>query len=448
MNFFGESSDDKIPHSQFSPLAERMRPQTLAEFFGQKHLVGEGKLLKQLIDADKLASLIFWGPPGCGKTTLAQIIVQKTKSHFEKFSAVTSGIADVRRVVNEAKIRLQTTGQRTILFIDELHRFNKAQQDAFLPHVEGGSIILIGATTENPSFEVIPPLLSRSRVLVLKELTKDDLSGIIDRGLGDRGKGLGNEELNLTDEARNFLIEIGNGDARVVLNALEIAAQIYPSGSGLQPSSAGYVLANSLPPKAGSSKQSITLDKIINLEVIKQALQKENLRYDKAGEEHYNTISALHKSLRSSDVDASIYYIVRMIEAGEDPLFIARRLVRFASEDIGNADPQALQLAVACFNACHQLGYPECDVILVQTAAYLALAPKSGASYQALNKAREDVQKTLNQPVPLRIRNPVTELMKEVGYGKGYKYSHEINLDNLPDSLKGHRYYFPNEVKP
>jgi len=427
MNFFGESLDDKIPHSQFVPLAERMRPQTLAEFFGQKHLVGEGKLLKQLIDADKLASLIFWGPPGCGKTTLAQIIAQKTKSHFEKFSAVTSGIADVRRVVKEAKIRLQTSGQRTILFIDELHRFNKAQQDAFLPHVEGGSIILIGATTENPSFEVIPPLLSRSRVLVLKELTKDDLSGIIDRALGDsptslklRGveeKGLGNEELNLTDEARNFLIEIGNGDARVVLNALEIAAQI-------------------------------TLDKIINLEVIKQALQKENLRYDKAGEEHYNTISALHKSLRSSDVDASIYYTVRMIEAGEDPLFIARRLVRFASEDIGNADPQALQLAIACFNACHQLGYPECDVILVQTAAYLALASKSGASYQALNKAREDVQKTLNQPVPLRIRNPETKLMEEVGYGKGYKYSHEINLDNLPDSLKGHRYYFPNEVKP
>lgn len=418
MDLFGDSDFVKkndLPGA-FSPLAERMRPQTLAEFFGQKHLVGEGKLLKQLIDIDQLTSLIFWGPPGCGKTTLAQIIAQKTKSHFEKFSAVTSGIADVRRVVKEAKIRLQTSGQRTILFIDELHRFNKAQQDAFLPHVEGGSIILIGATTENPSFEVIPPLLSRSRVLVLKELTKDDLSAIIDRALGDREKGLGKEELKLIDEARNFLIEIGNGDARVVLNALEIAAQI-------------------------------ALDKIINLEVIKQALQKENLRYDKAGEEHYNTISALHKSLRSSDVDASIYYTVRMIEAGEDPLFIARRLVRFASEDIGNVDPQALQLAVACFNACHQLGYPECDVILVQTAAYLALAPKSGASYQALNKAREDVQKTLNQPVPLRIRNPVTKLMEEVGYGKGYKYSHEVNKDNLPDSLKGHRYYFLEEEK-
>ena len=395
-----------------SPLADRLRPTEFADFVGQEHLVGPNGLLRKLAEKDELVSLIFWGPPGCGKTTLAKIIASKTKSYFVHFSAVSSGIDEVKKVVAQAGERKKLYGQRTILFVDEIHRFNKLQQDAFLPYVEDGTIILIGATTENPSFEVIGPLLSRCRVFVLESLGENELNKIIDRGI---------KELNLKIEpdARAFLIEAANGDARNVLNILEIA-------------------------------EKIVKDKI-TLKDIEEAMQKKTLLYDKAGEEHYNLISAVHKAMRGSDPDAAIYYICRMLEAGEDPLYVARRMVRFASEVIGNADPEALQLAVAAFEACDRVGMPECRIFLVQLAAYLALAPKDNAAYLAEGAATEDIKRFGNLPVPLKFRNPVTKLMKEIGYGEGYKYAHNFRSEELkdevylPDRLKGKKYYLPKK---
>jgi len=385
------------------PLADQLRPQKLSEFVGQKHLVGKNGVIRKLIDKDQLISLIFWGPPGCGKTTLARIIANLTKSHFIHSSAVTTTLDDVRRVVKEAQERLQAYGQKTVFFLDEIHRFNKAQQDAFLPFVENGTIILIGATTENPSFEVIGPLLSRCRVFVLNQLNDDELRKIIERGL----KLL---KIKAKADALNFLIQSSNGDARIALNAVEIASKI------------------SLPKK-----------KELTLQLIKDVLQKKTLLYDQAGEEHYNTISAFIKSLRSSDVDAALYYLARMIEAGEDPLFIARRLVIFASEDIGMAQPTALVVANEVFKACETIGYPECAINLAHGVVYLAKAPKDRRAYEALRAAQEDVKKFGNLPIPLKLRNPVTKLMKDLNYGKDYeKYSQE---SFLPEKIKGKKYF-------
>jgi putative ATPase len=385
------------------PLADQLRPQKLSEFVGQKHLVGKNGVIRKLIEKDQLISLIFWGPPGCGKTTLARIIANLTKSHFIHSSAVTTTLDDVRRVVKEAQERLQAYGQKTVFFLDEIHRFNKAQQDAFLPFVENGTIILIGATTENPSFEVIGPLLSRCRVFVLNQLNDDELRKIIERGL----KLL---KIKAKADALNFLIQSSNGDARIALNAVEIASKI------------------SLPKK-----------KELTLQLIKDVLQKKTLLYDQAGEEHYNTISAFIKSLRSSDVDAALYYLARMIEAGEDPLFIARRLVIFASEDIGMAQPTALVVANEVFKACETIGYPECAINLAHGVVYLAKAPKDRRAYEALRAAQEDVKKFGNLPIPLKLRNPVTKLMKDLNYGKDYeKYSQE---SFLPEKIKGKKYF-------
>lgn len=398
----------------FFPLAERLRPKEFSSFVGQDHLVGPNGVLKKLIEKDELVSMIFWGPPGSGKTTLARLIASQTKSYFSQFSAVSSGIDEVKKVVAQAKERGKLYGQRTVLFVDEIHRFNKLQQDAFLPYVEDGTIVLIGATTENPSFELIGPLLSRCRVFVVNRLSEIDLSKIIDRGL---------KELNLTidNDARSLLIEASNGDARNALNILEISSKLV--------------------------KEKITL------QTIEDAHQKKNLLYDKAGEEHYNLISAVHKSMRGSDPDAAIYYVLRMLEAGEDPLYLARRMIRFASEDIGNADPEALQLAVAAFQACDMVGMPECRIFLVQLTAYLAKAPKDNSAYMAESSALEDVKKDGNLPVPLKLRNAPTKLMKDLDYGKDYKYAHNFSLEELksevylPDKLKGRKYYFPKPKK-
>ncbi len=397
-----------------SPLADRLRPKDFSDFVGQEHLVGENGLLRRLSDKDELVSMIFWGPPGCGKTTLARIIAARTKSYFIHFSAVSTGIDEVKKTVGQARERKKLYGEQTILFVDEIHRFNKLQQDAFLPHVEDGTIILIGATTENPSFEVIGPLLSRCRVFVLKSLDESQLNKIVDRGIKELG-------LTINDDAKAFLIEAANGDARNILNILEIAEKIV--------------------------KDKITLNDV------EEAMQKKTLLYDKAGEEHYNLISAVHKSLRGSDPDAAIYYVCRMLEAGEDPLYVARRLVRFASEDIGNADPRALPLAVAVFDACDRVGMPECRIFLVQLAAYLALAPKDNSAYIAESTAVEDIKKFGNLPVPLKLRNAPTKLMKQIGYGQNYKYAHNFQPEELkdevylPDKLKGKKYYWPKVKK-
>ncbi|MFO7773200.1 MAG: replication-associated recombination protein A [Dehalococcoidia bacterium] len=406
------------------PLAARMRPQTFDEFVGQEHLVAEGRVFRKCIEADQLPSMIFWGPPGSGKTTLAHIIASITRAHFSPLSAVSAGVADLRHVIAEAKKRLKVSGQRTILFIDEIHRFNKAQQDAVLPFVESGTVTFVGATTENPSFEVIAPLLSRCRVFRLNLLSDEEVRLIVERAIQDGERGLGKLRIGISEEALGHLVTASNGDARVALNALEMAASAaLPDGEGLRP---------------------------IDLSAIEQALQHRALLYDKSGDQHYDLISALHKSLRGSDPDASLYWLARMLEAGEDPLYIARRLVRFASEDVGVADPQALVIAVAAQQAVHFVGLPEGNLALAQAVVYLAAAPKSNSLYRAYSRVQQDVQRGRNEPVPLHLRNPVTDLMRRTGYGQGYKYAHDypdhfVSQQNLPPSLQGKRYYIPGD---
>jgi len=391
-------------------LADRIRPEKLEDFLGQDEIVGQGKMLRQAIEADSLPSLIFWGPPGSGKTTLAHIIARETKAEFLQFSAVTSGLKDLKEVIKKARANA-VEDKKTILFIDEIHRWNKAQQDALLPHVERGTIILIGATTENPSFEVRGALLSRCRVFVLKQLGQTEIAEIIKRALKDKDRGLGKLEIKIDEAVINLLAQMSNGDARVALNVLEYASSL---------------------------NRSITTD------TIKEAFQKSYLFYDKDGEEHYNIISALHKSLRGSDANAALYWLARMVEAGEDPLYIARRLVRFAAEDIGLANSLALEQAVAAYQACHFIGLPECNVILAQAVVYLAKCKKSNELYTAYNQAAADVREYGNQPVPLHIRNAPTRLMKDLGYGKDYKYSPEYDYkekqEYLPEKLRGRKY--------
>lgn len=411
------------------PLAERMRPRRLSEFVGQRHLVGEGAVIRRAVEKDQIFSMVLWGPPGCGKTTLARIIAGETRSHFAHFSAVLSGVKEIRAVIEEARRQLSLKRKRTILFVDEIHRFNKAQQDAFLHQVESGLITLIGATTENPSFEVIAPLLSRCRVLTLNMLTDEEIETILKRALRDQERGLGHLGLELSPEALAHLIGAADGDGRAALNGLEIAAAVM----------AGEDAA-----------EEATAPRRISLPRIEAALQKKALRYDKSGEEHYNLISALHKSLRGSDPDAAIYWLGRMLEAGEDPLFIARRMIRFASEDIGVADPQALDIALNAMEAFKFIGRPEGDLALVQAAVYLASAPKSNRLYSAYEAVVSDIRATGSQPVPLHIRNAPTRLMKDIGYGRGYKYAHDfpdgyVPQEYLPDALKGRRYYRPTQ---
>lgn len=405
-----------------APLADRLRPQNLDEYIGQTHLLGEGRLLRRMLEQDQIPSMIFWGPPGVGKTTLARIIANRTKSCFVNFSAVTSGIKEIKDIMKQAEDN-RVYGVRTLVFVDEIHRFNKAQQDAFLPYVEKGSITLIGATTENPSFEINAALLSRCKVFVLKELTEEDLCRLLRHALTDE-KGFGGTDVRMDGELLSAIAVFANGDARTALNTLEMA-----------------VLNGEI-----GSDGSLTVKK----ETLEQCLGKKTLLYDKKGEEHYNLISALHKSMRNSDPDAAVYWLARMLEAGEDPLFIARRLIRFASEDIGLADSQALPLAVAAYQACHFNGMPECNLNLAQTVIYLSLAPRSNAVYRAYETARLDASEQLAEPVPLVIRNAPTRLMNELHYGDGYAYAHDTEekiarMTCLPESLKDKRYYLPTE---
>jgi len=404
------------------PLAERMRPQTLDEFIGQDHLMGKDKILWRLIEKRYLPSLLLWGPPGIGKTTLARLLANLSCAHFVFFSAVLSGVKDIRRIVDESQELRDRDGAQTLLFVDEIHRFNKAQQDGFLPHVESGLLTLIGATTENPSFHVIAPLLSRCRVLVLEPLSEDHLRAIIHQALTNRERGLGTLEITIEDSAMTHLVRMADGDARMALNSLEIAASlIHPDDNGLMQ---------------------------LTLATVEEAFQRRSLRYDKTGDEHYNLISALHKSLRDSDPDGALYWLARMLAAGEEPLYLARRLIRFASEDIGNADPQALAISIHGRDSYQTLGSPEGDLALAQVAIYLATAPKSNAVYAAYNQVMQDIRETGSLPVPLHIRNAPTKLMKEIGYGKGYQYAHDhagglVAQDHLPPELAGRRYYHP-----
>ncbi len=403
------------------PLAARLRPHNLEEFCGQKHLLGEGKVLRRLIESDQVSSMIFWGPPGVGKTTLARIIANRTKANFIDFSAVTSGIKEIKQVMEQAE-KSRRFGEKTILFVDEIHRFNKAQQDAFLPFVEKGSIILIGATTENPSFEVNGALLSRCKVFVLQALKTEELVGLLTRAVTDE-RGFGKQKIEISEECLRTVADFANGDARSALSTLEMAVL----------------------------NGDVTGEKtVVTKETIEQCTSKKSLLYDKSGEEHYNLISALHKSMRNSDPDAAVYWLARMLEAGEDPLYIARRVTRFASEDVGLADPRALELAVAAYQACHLIGMPECTVHLTQAVVYLSLAPKSNALYVAYGRAKKDALTMLAEPVPLVICNAPTKLMKELEYGKGYQYAHDseeklTNMQCLPDSLLGREYYLPTE---
>ena len=403
------------------PLAARLRPRSLEEFAGQTHLLGPGKILRRLIEADRISSMIFWGPPGVGKTTLARIIANHTRASFIDFSAVTSGIKEIRAVMQRAEDN-RRFGDKTIVFVDEIHRFNKAQQDAFLPFVEKGSIILIGATTENPSFEVNGALLSRCKVFVLQALKPEELTALLSRALHDP-RGFGNQTVHIAPDMLELIANFANGDARSALTTLEM------------------VVLN-----GDTDENGIT----VTPETLEQCISKKSLLYDKTGEEHYNLISALHKSMRNSDPDAAVYWLARMLEAGEDPLYIARRVTRFASEDVGLADPKALELAVAAYQACHFIGMPECSVHLTQAVVYLSLAPKSNALYAAYETAKKDALSQLAEPVPLVIRNAPTRLMKELDYGKGYQYAHDTadkltNMQCLPDSLLGREYYRPTE---
>ena len=402
-----------------NPLASRLRPDTLEHFVGQQHLLAEGKVLRNLIESDQMTSMIFWGPPGVGKTTLARIIANKTNAKFIDFSAVTSGIKEIKEVMQQAE-QNRIMGERTVLFVDEIHRFNKAQQDAFLPFVEKGSITLIGATTENPSFEINAALLSRCKVFVLQALAKEDLEQLIKYALSSE-KGLGLQKIDIQDDMISMIAVFANGDARTALNTLEMV-----------------VLNGEI------SEGTIVITK----EILEQCTSKKSLLYDKNGEEHYNIISALHKSIRNSDPNAAVYWLARMLEAGENPLYVARRLVRFASEDIGIADNRALDVAVAVYQACHFLGMPECNVHLTHAVVYLSLAPKSNALYLAYDKAREDANETIAEPVPLQIRNAPTTLMKDLDYGKDYIYAHDTEdkltmMECLPEALQGREYYIP-----
>ncbi len=418
MDLFDQKNHEVDPR----PLADRMRPRSLSEYIGQPHLLGEGSLLRRAIEEDELFSMIFWGPPGSGKTTLARMIAHVTKSTFVSFSAVLSGVKEIRAVVDEANVQWRYHQKKTILFVDEIHRFNKAQQDAFLPHVETGLITLIGATTENPSFEVIAPLLSRTRVMLLKPFSEEELSVIIDRAVHDLEKGLGKLSLELDLEALDHIIWSADGDARMALNSLEAAASL-------------------LRTKDESEKR-------ITRAIVETALQKKALQYDKRGEEHYNLISALHKSLRGSDPDAALYWMGRMLEAGEDPLYIARRMVRFASEDVGNADPHALTVTISAMQAFQFIGLPEGELALAQAAVYLATAPKSNALYTGYGRVRDAIKLTGTLETPLHIRNAPTRLMKDLGYGKDYQYAHDfedayVPQEYLPEKLKGKTFYIP-----
>lgn len=403
------------------PLAARLRPKTIDEIVGQHHLLGDGKVLRRIIENDKVSSMIFWGPPGIGKTTLANVIANHTRAKFIDFSAVTSGIKEIRTVMEEAEKNLRF-GERTMVFVDEIHRFNKAQQDAFLPFVEKGSIILIGATTENPSFEVNGALLSRCKVFVLKALTNDEITALLMRALKNPN-GFGNQNIDISEDILNMIAVFANGDARAALSTLEMV-----------------VLNGEFDGKCTRVTKG----------TVEQCISKKSLLYDKNGEEHYNLISALHKSMRNSDPDAAVYWLARMLEAGEDPLYIARRVTRFASEDVGLADPHALEIAVAAYQACHFIGMPECSVHLTEVVVYLSLAPKSNSVYVAYGEAKKDALSQLAEPVPLQIRNAVTKLMEEEGYGKGYQYAHDTEekltkMSCLPDSLLGRSYYRPTE---
>ena len=418
MNLFDENRKRLL--SQRAPLADRMRPRTLDELVGQEHLVGEGTLFRRAIEQDRISSLVLWGPPGSGKTTLARIIAGTTKSRFVQLSAVSAGVADLRREVKEASDQLGMHAHRTILFIDEIHRFNKSQQDAILPYVEDGTIVLIGATTENPSFEVNAPLLSRSRVLVLEALGDESIRSLIERTLTDVQRGLGSRRISITEPALDLLVNLANGDARFALNTLELAAVGVDDGGA------------------------------IDQDLVREAAAQRASGYDRAGDAHYDTISALHKSIRGSDPHASLYWLARMLERGDDPLFVARRLVRAASEDVGLADPQALQVAMAAQQAIHFIGMPEGALALAEAAVYLATAPKSDALYSAYNQAVRDVQDTRNEPIPIHLRNAPTKLMAELGYGEDYRYAHDfehaiVEQQHMPDNLRGKRYFQPTD---